>query len=354
MGNLSNREKGLVVVIVGLLIVVLFLFFGFKPLYNNVVNEKAELQNMKALEEQYNAIKESNEQKELAIREAEGMIGSLENSFLPEINTENILYFLMNTFEEQNCPYLFTWSTENVICDDIYLPDGSVANDTLLCERVTLSYSTTTGYLIPEYNRDPEWVIPAQGYDTETINAEISQMGIGEDGLLTPGNETNKTLPGYDEFINSLKVIESTFPDSIKINEIRAEDTGAGYMKLTAVIDFYAINSGNRVSQADYSAPYVSWAGADDYDTTGGLIGEPILVLNPNSSYWATQIVPAEVANAEHEYASWFSVAILRDVVGSNQPIIAIENNEFIATASTYEFGADSGSVGLDEAVAEN
>ena len=337
MGNLSNREKGLIVVIVGLLILVLFIFFGFKPLYNNIQTQKVEYDKMKAREAQYDAIRDGNTAKEAAIEEANKSIVELENKFLPEINTENIVYYLMDKFESNGCCYLFDWSTEKVDCAEVTLPDGSTSSDRLVCERVTLSYSTTDGYSIPEYNRNPEWVEPGEGFNTTDINEAIAQMGYY--GLLNSGCETNTTLPGYVEFLNTLKLIETEFPSAVKISNIKAEDTGFGYMHLIVSIDFYALDATSRVSIADTSAPYVSWSGPDSYDASAGIICQPIVVLNPGSDYWYVSIVDSEVVQGEREFASWYSYTILSDIVeNNNMPLVYIDNGEYVAPASEYEF----------------
>ena len=339
MGNLSSREKGLIVVIAGLLILVLFIFFGFKPLYNNIQTQKVEYENMKALEEQYDSIRDANVAKEHAIEQANLDIVELENKFLPEINTENIVYYLMQKFEENGCYYLYDWGTEKVELSDVTLPDGSISSDRLVCERVTLSYSTTDGYSIPEYNRTPEWVEPGQGFNTDDINEAIAQMGYY--GLLNDGSGQSTTLPGYLEFLTTLKVIEDEFPSAIKISNIKAEDTTFGYMHLTVTIDFYALDSASRVSIADTSAPYVSWSGPDGYDASAGYICQPIVVLNPHSDYWYVSIVDAQVVEGEREFASWFSYTILNDVVENNAlPIVFIEDGEYGASAAAYEFDA--------------
>lgn len=339
MGNLSSREKGLIVVIAGLLILVLFIFFGFKPLYTNIQTEKAEYDKLEALEMQYKSISDGNIAKEAAIEQANLDIVELENKFLPAINTENIVYFLMEKFEENGCYYLYDWATEKIDCADITLPDGSTSSDRLRCERVTLSYSTTDGYSVPEYNRTPELVEPGQGFNTDDINEAIAQMG--NYGLLNDGSNQSTTLPGYVEFLTTLKLIEDEFPSAIKISNIKAEDTTYGYMHLTVSIDFYALDSVSRVSIADTSAPYVSWSGPDGYDTSAGYICQPIVVLNPNSDYWYVSIVDSQVIGGEREFATWFSFTILNDLVQNNSlPIVYIEDGQYGASASSYEFSA--------------
>ena len=185
----------------------------------------------------------------------------------------------------------------------VTLPDGTTASDRLVVKRITVQYSTTDGFNIPEYNRSAS-VVDHGMIDEAAWNAYLDEMywhGAG-------------TIVGYEEFINALEIIEAANESCIKINKIGI-DTEGGYTLLNAEIDFYSATFNYRVSEADANAPYVTWAGATSFDTEGGIIGRPFLFDNPASEWFGVLMSDEEAVEGNRPFSTYYSDAIFEQNV---------------------------------------
>lgn len=296
MKNLSLKEKVLmfvVVIVVGLLALYLLVI---KPLNQASSDLKLQQITLQQTVAYYDSLKDENSDTSNQIQVLNDSISSIELDFLPELNTESIVQYVMNVFETNGCPYLSSVETSSVACNDVALPDGTFASDRMVVRRVTVTYSTTDGYCVPQYNGTPE-------YNTsEDLAAAFEAMG-------TYGMSPEEII-GYSQFVTSLEEIERANPSCIKISRIHVEDQLNGFMLLTADIDFYATSLVDRVSVPQVGLPYVDWSGATDVDCAGGQIGIPLIVDNPASSWDGISLIVSESGWVDRPFATYFSSAL--------------------------------------------
>lgn len=296
MGNLSLKEKLLVGLVAVLLIVFILYIVVIKPTSDSIAAADVQLAQYAADETYYNGLKNYNGQLQNQITDLDSEIISLEGTFIPTLNTDSIVNYVQTVFENNNCPYLSDLLVERIPMDSIILSDGGVAPETLECIRVIVTYASTDGYNIPEYNSTPDWHVDGVIQNEEVANA-IAQMG-------------SYGQVGYEGFVESVTDLAALNTDAIKINRVYVEDTAQGFMLMTAEIDFYSASFISRVSEADLTAPYVTFSGNTNVDTTGGLIGQPLLVDDINSRWFMTSIQDDTLTLADRPFAAWYSSAI--------------------------------------------
>ena len=335
MKNLTSREKALIFFLLLVVVVVVFVFLIIRPLNNKIADQEAIRAEKARMSEQYNQLSGENAEAERQLNQTQSEIKDLENSFLPELNTEAILQYLMQTFEDNGCPYLFDWETTNIDIESATLPDGSAFSDKVNCKRISLSYSSTDGYGIPEYNRQPLWYDEFH-FEADAITSAI--QNIGYYGLLDYANA--ESLQGYNEFITAIKLLAKAYPNAIKINKILVEDTTFGYIHMTAEIDFYSFESDRRLSVADVSPEYITFAGNTNVDCSGGLVGQPLIVFNTNNEFAGTMLISDAIVEGDREFASWFTYGLLQDAAGAEIPYIIVdEDGELTVPFAEIEYG---------------
>ena len=303
MGNLGKRERYILILLGIAVAVLLIYYFGIRNLgikYDELVATRSNLQ---AQLDYYEALKSQNDEALAQINQLKNDISDVEGRFLPYISSEAIEQYVLKTFEDAGCPYLVSVNAEDIAPEIITLPDGTSATDNLIVKRLIVQYSTTDGFNIPEYNRSAT-VVDHGVVDDEAWNALLDEMyWHGSDSIV-----------GYDEFISALETIEAANPDCIKINKIGITCEG-GYILMNAEIDFYSATFNYRVSEADVSAPYVTWAGATSFDTAGGIIGRPFLFDNPASEWFGVIMSDGEATEGNRPFSTYYSDAIFERAV---------------------------------------
>ncbi len=306
MGNLGKREQYYLMILGIAAAVLLIYFFGIRTLsykYDDLVAERTQLQEQL---DYYEALKTQNDQTQTQINQLNNDIAEVEGRFLPGICAEAIEQYVLDTFEDHGCVYLVNCTAEDVTPPSVTLPDGSRATDNLLVKRITVQYSTTDGFNIPDYNRSNTVIIDGM-VDDAAWNALLDEM-------YWHGSES---IVGYDEFVASLQAIEAADPDCVKINSISIEAEG-GYILMTASIDFYSATFYERVSEPVTSAPYVTWAGATSINTDGGIIGRPFLIDDPNSEWLNTLMNDDDATAGNRPFSTYYSDALFEEAVSAN------------------------------------
>ncbi|MBR3533464.1 MAG: hypothetical protein IKN80_06240 [Clostridiales bacterium] len=306
MGNIGKRERYLLILLGIILGVFLIWFFGIRNLnarYDELVNQRNELQ---AQLDYYESLKTQNAEAQAQINELKTNISDMEGTFLPYLCSEAIEQYVLKTFEDAGCPYLVSVSASDVIPAQATLPDGSAATDILRAKRIAVQYCTTDGYNIPQYNRSTT-VISNGTVDEELLTSYLDQM-------VWTGADSRE---GYDEFIDALKVFETVDEDAVKINSVSITAEG-GYILLNAEIDFYSASFSQRVSTPDVSAPYVTWNGSTNINTSAGFIGFPFIVEDPNSEWFGYIMTDSQATTGNRPFATYYSAAIFRNEVELN------------------------------------
>ncbi|MBP3811110.1 MAG: type II secretion system protein M [Clostridiales bacterium] len=305
MGNIGQREKYYLMLLGIVVVVVLVYFFGIRNLgakHEDLVAERTRLEEQLAY---YEALKTQNAETQAQIDQIREQIADEEARFLPFICSEAIEQYVLKTFEDAGCPYLVSVTATDVAPATVTLPNGSSATDTLLDKRISVQYCTTDGYNIPEYNRSAT-VISNGVIDEAAFNAYLDEMyWHGADSRV-----------GYTEFLSALATLEEANPDCIKINSISISSE-AGYILLNAEIDFFSATFYDRVSEPDTDAPYITWAGATNINTTGGFIGYPFIVEDPNSEWFMIMMTDSDAVEGQRPFATYYSNAIFTDEVNS-------------------------------------
>ena len=303
MGNIGKRERYYLMLLGIVIAVLLIYYFGIRNLgikYDEMVDTRSQLQ---AQLDYYEALKTQNDEALSQINTLKNNISTEESRFLPYISAESIEQYVLKTFEDSGCPYLVSVTASDVAAPGVTLPDGSSATDALLIKRITVQYSTTDGFCIPEYNRSATVVVDGQ-VDEAAFNALLDEMyWHGADSIV-----------GYDEFVSALESIEAANPDCIKINSISITSE-SGYILMNADIDFYSVSFNSRVSEPDTSAPYVTWAGPTSINTEAGFIGYPFIVENPASEWFNIMMTDDEATEGSRPFATYYSAAIFEESV---------------------------------------
>lgn len=318
MSNLGPREKYLIILFgIGLAILIIYLA-GIKPLSDKNYDLRVQEQQLQARLEYYRALQESNENATSEIRALETEIADIEGTFIPSINTEVLEQYVMSVFEENDCPYLVAIATENIQSPSFLLPDGSVAEETLNIKRVAVSYSSTDGINVTEYNGNNSLI------ENGVLIEDNAAIDAFLEGISWQGSDA---IEGYDEFIAALNQIKNENPNCIKISEISIESI-SGYMIMSAGIDFYSANFVDRVSAASSTAPYYQWNGDSSYATGAGYIGMPLYVDNPDSAWYGYYMPLAEASNSERPFAPAFSGAYYSAFIASQGLPAGLEIDE--------------------------
>lgn len=315
MKNLSLKERVLLIGVGLALFVAIAYIFVIMPLDKKISQRKLDLQERELQDQQYEAIKASNDTLKHDISEAEKAVSEIETSLMADVDVEVIENYVMSVFESKGSKYLSTMSSEDIVTDDIYLPGGDIANQKLKCKRISLEYATTDGFTIPEYNLDPNWS-GENGIDLEVVAEYIEHMGDYEDPRFQ--------VVGYPEFIAALKVIKEEIPSCMKIHRVSIEDPGYGFLFLRAEIDIYSASLGeSRVSQTtDPNQVKLEWQGRTKVDCSGGLIGMPLICMDKNSSWYLVAISNNVLKDFQNRpAASYFSSAILAEMAKLNLPL---------------------------------
>ena len=307
MGNLSVREKAFIYVILLLLIIVGGYFLGIRNLNNQYDEYKVQLDQLTARKAYLDQLKLDIDATADEIETLNSYIEEKELSFIDKLDSECIEQYVMKTMEDSGMPYLASISCEDITCNPVSYPDGTTAPDTLQCLRVNVVYSTTDGYITPQYNLNPDQT----GEDAGAIITALYQLQ--DESFAGP-------IVGYDEFINALKKISEENPNCIKVNSVTVVGS-AGFMTLTASIDFYGTNLANRVSEDTSTDAYTYWQGDKNVNCDGGFIGYPYIVTDPNSLWFGIENPdPNCIAFIDRPFAAyWANAAYVLKVGGGEE-----------------------------------
>ena len=306
MGSLSLREKAIIYLMLLVVIGLLAYMFGVRTLNSAYADMQVELTNLQAQKDYLDQLKQENVNTENAIEELKNNIITFEQSFISEIKSENLEQYVLKVFEQQDFPFLVNVDVENVGTNAIVMADGSVAADSLLCERVNVSYSTTDGF----EGLQADKILNPTTDDQGNLIAENIATLVNDTGIFKEENYF-----GYDEFIAALKVIEKVDPGCVKISKVQVEST-SGYMIVSASIDFYGAQLTNRISSESRSNGFAVWKGETNVDTEGGFIGMPYIVRNENSM-WNGVMIDASKVNGflDRPFAAYVSNAIFTRMI---------------------------------------
>ena len=294
MNNLTAREKGFMYVITLLIIVVLGYFFGIRTLNNKYDEYKVELQTLQDRKAYLDQLRENNASMATEIELLKSSCADLELSFIDQIETECIEQYVLKTFEDAKCPFLVSIEANDIGMAAVSYPDGSTSPDGLVCMQVMVTYSSTDGYTVTQYNRNPDFTYGAEIPVEEQIKDLSTQMGQGD----------YAERKGYDEFLSALKKINKENTNCIKVDSISAVEKN-GAMVLTATINFYGTSLRNRLSVDDSKAPYTYWCGDKNVDTKGGFIGFPYVCDNENSLWYGVVNMNLETSDSRPFAAYW-------------------------------------------------
>ncbi len=305
MNNLSAREKGFMYVITLLIIVVLGYFFGIRTLNKKYAEYQTELQTLQERKAYLDQLRENNASMATEIEVLKASCSDIELSFIDKLETEVIEQYVLKTFEDAGCPFLMNVTTSDVGMAAVTYPDGTTATDSLVCLQIQVTYSSTDGYTVTQYNRNPDFTIGSKTPVAETIEDLSGQMGQGDYAKRR----------GYDEFINALKKINAENPGCIKVNSLSAEENG-GAMTLVATINFYGTSLRNRISVDDSHAPYTYWTGHTNVDTKGGFIGFPYVCDNVNSLWYGVVNMNVDAPSVDKPFAPYWASALFQQQLG--------------------------------------
>ena len=299
MNNLTAREKGFMYVITLLIIVVLSYFFGIRTLNDKYEEYQQQLHALQERKAHLEQIKANNASMATEIKALKEQCEKLELSFIDKVEAECVQQYVLKTFEEEGCPFLMNVITNDVGMSAISYPDGTVSPDGLVCAQVEVTYSSTDGYTVTQFNREPDFTSKAEVPAATTINELIGKMG----------KDKYAERHGYEEFISALKKINSENPDCIKVDFISVGEAN-GVLTLSATISFYGANLRNRLSIDNNKAAYTYWQG-ETVDTKGGFIGFPYVCDNPDSLWYGVTNMNFD-ANGYKPFAPYWANAVFR------------------------------------------
>lgn len=301
MNNLTAREKGFLYVVTLLIIVVLAYFFGIRTLNNKYEEYKVQLQTLQERKAYLDQLRENNASMANEIEMLKTSCSEIELSFIDNLETECLQQYVLKTFEDAGCPYLMTVSSTDVGMTSVTYPDGTSSPDSIVCMRINVTYSSTDGYTVTQYNRTPDFTPGSKTPVGETIANLSEQMGQGE----------YAKRKGYDEFLTALKKINAENTDCIKVSSLSVSETN-GIMTLNATIDFYGASLRNRISVDESRKPYTYWNGDTNVDTKGGFIGFPYVCDNKDSLWYGTVNMNFDPSTSK-PFAAYWAAALFQN-----------------------------------------
>ncbi|MBE7069233.1 MAG: hypothetical protein E7386_01895 [Ruminococcaceae bacterium] len=295
MNNLSAREKTGIYVISLLILILLGYILGIRNLNNKYEELNNRYNELVARRDYLNQLKANVAQTTEEIQRINENISKVELSFIDKLENECLMQYVLKTFETSGIPYMSNITTEDVKCPQFSYADGTTSPDSLQCTRVNVTYASTDGYIIPQYNRTPDTTRANENRKAD-IKTLIGQMKykLGE-------------AKGYDEFIKALEKMSKENPGCIKVTNLAATGNN-GFFILEASIDFFGTVLTNRVSVDNSKDPYTAWAGDTNVDTSGGFIGFPYVVTN-EKSLWYGFIYKGFSAYEKRPFAAYWANA---------------------------------------------
>ena len=156
MSKMGNTTKILLFGLGMVIFVLMSYLIIIKPLQSNHTKLMLTQEQLQGEKKYYDSLKDASDNTSGEIDQLNSEITDVENQFLPYLNTECIEQYVMAMFEENGCPYLKSIESESIVTNDVALPDGTFSSERLVQRRITVTYSTTDGYCIPQYNTVPD------------------------------------------------------------------------------------------------------------------------------------------------------------------------------------------------------
>lgn len=315
MNNLSAREKTGIYVISLLILILLGYVLGIRTLNNKYDALEKQYNELVARRDYLNQLKANVAQTTEEIKRVNESISKVELSFIDKLENECLMQYVLKTFEDSGIPYMAKVETEDVKCAAVSYADGTTSPDVLQCTRINVTYATTDGYVIPQYNRTPD-----------TTRANKDPKALAKDLVGKMGKDEYGKAKGYDEFLKGLEKMSKENPGCIKVTNLAALSDN-GYFTMKASIDFYGTVLTNRVSVDNNKAGYTYWTGDTNVDTSGGFIGFPLVVKNekslwygfvykgfqayynrPFAAYWANAVFAKQYAAKGNSIAKFYGI----------------------------------------------
>ena len=297
MNNLSAREKTGIYVISLLVLILLGYVLGVRTLNNKYADLEKKYNELVQRREYLNQLKANVAQTTEEIQRLNESITKVELSFIDKIENECLMQYVLKTFEDSGIPYMSDITTEDVSCPTFSYADGTTSPDALQCTRVNVTYATTDGYIIPQYNRTPDTTSKAKTDAKTTARDLIGKMGT----------EEYAKAKGYNEFLKGLEKMAKDNAGCIKVTSLTATSNN-GFFILKAAVDFYGTILTNRVSVDNNKDGYTFWTGHTNVDTSGGFIGFPYVVKN-EKSLWNGFVLHSFDPYAERPFAAYWANA---------------------------------------------
>lgn len=310
MNNLSAREKTGIYVISLLILILLGYVFGIRTLNNKYAVLEQQYNELVARRDYLNQLKANVAQTSEEIERLNESISQVELSFIDKIENECLMQYVLKTFEENGIPYMSDIKTEDVKCPGFSYADGTASPDALQCTRILVTYATTDGYIIPQYNTTPD-----------TTQKNENAKSTAKELIGKMGQDEFAEEKGYNEFIKALEKMAKDNPGCIKVTNLVATSK-PGFFMLNASVEFYGTVLTNRVSVDNNKAGYTYWTGHTGVDTSGGFIGYPYIVKN-EKSLWYGFLNPEFTAYAERPFAAYWSNAAFAQQVGKKGGTLA-------------------------------
>ncbi|MCH4153580.1 MAG: DUF3450 domain-containing protein [Saccharofermentans sp.] len=314
MNNLTTRQKAGMYVFILAIIIIAGIIFGIKGNNTKYKEYQAQLDTLNQQVAYLDQLMAQNDTTTQEISTLDEQISDIELSFIDSLDTECIEQYVMKTMEDAGSPYLSSISAEDIDCPAITYADGTTSPDSLQCLRIKVIYSSTDGYNVTQYNTNPDMTATAETDPMDTLHQQMSLIG----------SEEYSTRVGYDEFLAALNTISKANPTCIKISSVSTEDT-AGFLTMSASIDFYGTYLTNRVSTDDSTAAYTSWKGDTNVNTDSGFIGFPYIVTDPNSPWFHVKNAdPDCVAYIDRPFTPYWANALYSKTVSGPDGLDAI------------------------------
>ncbi|MCQ2532176.1 MAG: hypothetical protein MJ093_05660 [Saccharofermentans sp.] len=329
MGNLGQREKYGIGLVAVLIVAFVIYFAGIRNLQAKKVELEIQRADLQTQIDTLQALKDNNDVTQANIKAITEEIKEIEKTFIPVLNTESIEQYVLKTFEENGVVYLNTVSTATVPTDNIILPNGAAASESLQVLRVKVQFATSDGFNFGQYNKTPDYMDFAnREMVTELIDGQYSG---GEP--MVPYNE-KLPLDDYLAFIKAVKEIEKTgIPEGaaegtpstcVKVNSISMESDG-GYMLLTAEIDFYSAILSDRLSTPDFGAPYITWNGTPVSQIgTKGEMGRRLLFIESESDWNYIMLVESDAIHKDRPFAAYWSNQLFDQIVSESGDLAGV------------------------------
>ncbi|MBP5299235.1 MAG: hypothetical protein J6Z09_08805 [Lachnospiraceae bacterium] len=287
MKTTGGRDTFLLFIVVILAIGAVCYLFVIKKSLNKLKQAEAELVEVQQEKAEKDAIIEQAKKLDAQRQELKNSISSIEDRFIPELNSDAITSKLYKYFEDAGLKYIVDVENSEQKYETVTMPDGTANPNRSDYSSYTVSVSGTDGWLLTheeaaefDKNSADQTVKLADAYyeqlhvnDDKNPNKSLTAMGI--DGRIQEIH--SEIYVGYKEFVKALEELQKSAPGYVKVTDIKIEDQNQGFCYYTAVVNVYDFNLVKRLSESGKDLTkmdYMVWVG-DENIVTGGLVGLP-------------------------------------------------------------------------------